>query len=195
MTVISIHQVNSHQQLRGQPFDPDHTTAAMARWLHSAPFDVKHRYICTDRRKPGTGVWPLKDPRFEAWLSTIGSLLLLRKQPRYNSQFLFSFLYDNVRGKWKNSCDVRCPTYSLIAFNNLSRSMVIDAIQLQIAADHAFTYFYVDCSEAKTRQPKYILRSLLAQFISHEPEIIQAEFRDLMHERQKRVAFRCFGAF
>jgi hypothetical protein len=83
-------------------------------------------------------------------------------------------------GKWKNSSDVRCQAYSLMILNDLSSSTVIDAIQSQIAADQAFAYFYIDFSEAKTRQPKYILRSLLAQLIARKPEMIQADFHDLM---------------
>jgi hypothetical protein len=60
---------------------------------------------------------------------------------------------------------------------------VINTIQtLKSTTDHGFAYFYADFSEAKTGQPKHILRSFLAQLVSSKPELIQFEFADMVKQ-------------
>jgi len=57
---------------------------------------------------------------------------------------------------------------------------VVDAIQAQKTVDHGFAYFYVDFPQDKTRQLKYVLRSLLAQLLVNQPGLIQSRFQDLV---------------
>ena len=60
---------------------------------------------------------------------------------------------------------------------------MIDTIRSQtLAADYGFAYFYADFSEPSTCEPENILRSLLAQLLSSKPDIVQAEFPDLIEE-------------
>ena len=66
---------------------------------------------------------------------------------------------------------------------------MIDTIcSLTLAPDHGFAYFYADFSEAKTRQPKHVLRSLLAQLLSGKPDFVQTEFGDLITQMNDNYA-------
>jgi hypothetical protein len=66
---------------------------------------------------------------------------------------------------------------------------VIDTIHSQVStADHGFAYFYADFSEVKTRQPKHVLRSLLAQLLSKESDMVHTDFGDVierMHDHRE----------
>jgi hypothetical protein len=62
-------------------------------------------------------------------------------------------------------------------------STVIDTIRtLTSTPDHGLAYCYADFSEAKTRQPKHVLRSFLAQLLSRKPELVQAEFSNMIDQ-------------
>ena len=60
--------------------------------------------------------------------------------------------------------------------------MIDDILTFNSTPDHGFAYFYADFSEAKTREPKYILRSFLAQLLSSKPELIQCEFGSIVKQ-------------
>jgi hypothetical protein len=61
---------------------------------------------------------------------------------------------------------------------------VIDAVRASkdSAADHGLAYFYADFAEIRTRQPKHVLRSLLAQLIANRPSLIQTDLDDLVKQ-------------
>src|ERR1700730_14921094 len=62
-------------------------------------------------------------------------------------------------------------------------STVIDTFRsLMSTPDHGFAYFYADFSEAKTRQPKHVLRSFLAQLLLRKPELVEAEFGNMIDQ-------------